>query len=258
MEQLLTGEWACLFLLPGAIMNNSSGRDFEKNQSRHSDIWSPLMYLNEVVLFPLPLSHDWSAWCDTAWSWWSILIWCAGVLQCAPVWRVVATDAQWHLSWPDAAELWTHSTTPLSTAWRHQPARRSDSLFFTILRISVTKNQSWHYFITLVEELCFNWVWSGMLYNPWSISMCGLWAWHTHTALLCSGSMTPSLSLIWAPLLGDVCCGPGLTSVEMWAARSEHHICDEIVTRVTSVTSPQHTVTMYVWQCGCHCIKWRC
>ena len=60
------------------------------------------------------------------------------------------------------------------------------------------------------------------------------WVWCTvgpsHTTLLSALLRLPLLSLISAQCSLLSSAWPGLTSVEMWAARSEHHICDDVVT----------------------------
>lgn len=52
----------------------------------------------------------------------------------------------------------------------------------------------------------------------------------SHATLLSALLRLPLLSLIWAQCSLLSTAWPGLTSVEMWAARSEHHICDDVVT----------------------------
>ena len=88
-------------------------------------------------------------------------------------------------------------------------------------------------------------------------------------------SSLSSLSLIIARYRPVFTAWHGLTSVEMWAARSEHHIrgvqaltfnylwashqgCRDTwsLSFVTRVTSPGHLVTMSHCQCGCYGNKW--
>ena len=144
------------------------------------------------------------------------------------MWRVVATEPQWHLSpaWrPCDAEL------AMAVATGQPQHRGSEWPSINSLIHFYKVYKSFHNNLDTVEE------WLSLLFLKalWPMVQYIVWCLHTRAPLcgpalpsqpspLCLSSEPPVQGPVFTAWLG-------LTSVEMWAARSEHHIfCDQPLT----------------------------